>query len=516
MTAHNINAPEESSRKIPLGESVVIMKGINKAFSGTPVLKDVDFEVHGGEVHALVGGNGAGKSTLMKILQGVHQKDSGSISIAGNVVELSGIDDARRAGLGMVFQEFSLVSTLTVAQNIYLGDEKVGKGGMLQDKTMIAGARAVLDRMGVDLDPEREVGELSTGYWQLTEIAKALHQDARVLIMDEPTASLSRKESEILFSLIERLKSQGVAIIYISHRMDEIHAISDRITILRDGRRLLTDSLDDVAPEDIVHGISGTITESDMGRPAHNAAIGDVVLEVKNVRCEGVEDVTFHVRKGEVVGLAGFMGSGRTEIAQCLFGIRPATSGTIEVNGRLKAIKSPTDAMDAGIALVPEDRREQGLVLDHSVRDNLLLTLLPSVRKAGLLRKSTIRSRSAGMVERFDVKVADPDKPVSILSGGNQQKVVLAKWIARDADILILDEPTAGVDIGTKQQIIATVRDLAEQGKSVIFISSEFPELIAASDRFILMRKGAVIDELSADQVSDEESLQLVLNGAAK
>lgn len=495
---------------------VVQMDGINKSFSGVPVLQDVDFEVSAGEVHALAGGNGAGKSTLMKILQGVYSKDAGTIRVGGQVREFRTIDDAKDAGIGMVFQEFSLIPTMTVAQNIHIGDEITGKAGLLDEKTMLDNSREVLSRMGVTLDPRREISDLSTGYWQLTEIAKALHRDARVLIMDEPTASLSRTESEMLFELIGRLRDQGVAIIYISHRMEEVYRIADRITILRNGSRLRTDRLTEITPQEIVAGIVGKEMVLDAER-GQDRPVGDVLLSVEDLSSdEGLEDVTFTLRAGEVLGLAGLMGSGRSELARCLFGVDRATHGTISLAGREMTIGSPPEAMEAGIALIPEDRREQGLVLDHSVRENLVLTLLTEVRKGRLLSRDKSIALSDDLIERFRVKASVPDAPVRLLSGGNQQKVVIAKWLGRDPQILIMDEPTAGVDIGTKTEIVGMVRQLAAEGKGVIFISSEFPEMLASCDRFLLMKHGTVVGELAREEVADEEALQLAIQGAGQ
>lgn len=494
---------------------VVQMVGINKSFSGVPVLQDVDFEVTAGEVHALAGGNGAGKSTLMKILQGVYTKDSGTIVVGGEVRDFKTIDDAKNAGIGMVFQEFSLVPTMSVAQNIYLGDEITGAGHLLDEPRMLKGAKEVLGRMGVDLDPKREIGDLSTGHWQLTEIAKALHRDARVLIMDEPTASLSRQESELLFELISRLREQGVAIIYISHRMEEVYRIADRITILRNGRRLRTDALVDITPQEIVAGIVGKEMAIESGAAAQSSPLGEELLSVQELASDnGLEGVTFSLRAGEVVGLAGLMGSGRSEVARCLFGIDRATGGTITLDGTVVEIDSPTEAMAAGIALIPEDRREQGLILDHSVRENVVLTLLTEVRRGRLLSDEKSRRLSDALIAKFQVKASAPQREVRLLSGGNQQKVVIAKWLGRDPTILIMDEPTAGVDIGTKTEIVQMIRGLAADGKGVILISSEFPEMLAACDRFVLVKDGTTIGELRRDDVANEEALQLAIQGA--
>jgi len=495
-------------------ELAIRMTGIKKSFDGVVVLKGVDFEVARGEIHALAGGNGAGKSTLMKILQGVYTKDAGQIEINGRGVDLTSIHAAKAAGIGMVFQEFSLVPSLTVAQNIYLTTEPLSRG-LIDDREAVRQARKVFGDMGVEVDPRARVSELSTAYWQLTEIAKALAQDAQVLIMDEPTASLARHETQALFELIDRLKARGIAIVYISHRMDEVYRIADRITILRDGNRLLTDRLVDITPAQIVEGIVGKKMGAEMAyRERGRETFGEVLLEAKNLNAPPrVNDVSFALRAGEILGLAGLMGSGRTELARVLFGIDAPRSGEITIRGRRVHLSSPERAISSGLALIPEDRREQGLVLDHSVRENLLLPLLEKVQNGILLSKAKSRALSDDLIKRFAVKVAHPDRAVRLLSGGNQQKVVLAKWLGTDPDVLILDEPTAGVDIGTKSEILEMIRELANAGKGVIVISSEYPELLAVSDRIIILRDGAVAAEVPRSEIADEEALQLAVQG---
>ena len=495
--------------------NAVQMLGVHKSFDTTAVLVDVDFEVERGEVHALAGGNGAGKSTLMKILQGVHSMDSGSILVQGQPVDIGSIQEARAAGIGMVFQEFSLVPSLTVAQNIFLAAEPLGRGRLINDREAVRKSREVFAEMEVDVDPRAVVADLGTAFWQLTEIAKALAQDARVLIMDEPTASLARHETEALFDLVERLKARGISIIYISHRMDEVYRIADRITILRDGRRLLTEKLADVTPEQIVEGIVGKKIEGQLSY-RHRGHDTDVppLLDARHLHAGArVRDVSFTLRPGEILGLAGLMGSGRTELARALFGIDKLDSGEIHLRGERISLSSPRQAISEGFALIPEDRRAQGLVLDHSVRDNLLLPLLDRTRKGGLLSAKVGKRISSELIDRFAVKVANPNRPVRLLSGGNQQKVVLAKWLGTEPEVLILDEPTAGVDIGTKSEILDMIRGLADAGKAVIVISSEYPELLAVSDRILVLRDGTVVEDLSRSDIEDEEALQLAVQG---
>jgi len=402
------------------------MVGIHKAFDGVQVLDDVDFEVLPGEVHALAGGNGAGKSTLMKILQGVYSFDAGTIDVAGRAVSFASIHDAKRAGIGMVFQEFSLVSTLTVAQNIFLNAEP-RKAGLIDDRAMVERAREIFERMQIHVDPERSLETLSTAYWQLTEIAKALSEDARVLIMDEPTASLARHEAQALFDLIGRLKDQGIAVIYISHRMEEVYAIADRITILRNGKRLLTQRLTDITPAQIVEGIVGKEVELADNAGQSNTD-GPVVLRAAGLAsASGIHDVDLVLRAGQVVGLAGLMGSGRSELARALYGVDRITAGTLSVDGRAVSLASPADALRHGICLIPEDRRLQGLILDHSVAGNLVLPHLGDLRAGPFVDDKAASELANTLIDEFAIKVADPDASARLLSGGNQQKSVLAQ-----------------------------------------------------------------------------------------
>jgi len=456
------------------------MRGIEKSFGTNPVLKNVDFSVTVGEVHALAGENGAGKSTLMKILQGVYQKDAGEILVSGQVTEIEDTFAAKRAGIGMVFQEFSLIPSLTVAQNIFLTNEPT-KFGLIDDAKAKALALGIFKEMEVEVDPSRTVESMPTALWQLTEIAKALAQNAKVLIMDEPTASLAKHEAEGLFALIERLKAKGIAIVYISHRMDEIYRIADRITVLRDGSRVLTESLKKVSPEQIVEAIVGRKSAAHLVHKSRADKISSkIALDVKNLSSgPKLQNVSLQLRRGEILGLAGLMGSGRTELVNTLFGILKPTSGTISINGKLVDISSPKRAIDNRIALVPEDRRSQGLVLDHPVTENLTLPLLDDLKSSGLLSKKKIAVKSKEIIDQFDIKLAHPSIRVGSLSGGNQQKVVIGKWLGTNPEILLMDEPTAGVDIGTKSEILDLVRRIADSGKSVILVSSELPELLS-------------------------------------
>jgi ribose transport system ATP-binding protein len=491
------------------------MRNISKAFAGVTVLDDVGFELLPGEVHALAGENGAGKSTLMKILQGVYTADEGEIVVHGTPTKITDAVAAREASIGMVFQEFSLISSLTVAQNVFLTTEPVGRFGLINDRDARRRTAKVFLDMGVDIDPALVQSSLSTAYWQLTEIAKALAQNARILIMDEPTATLAKHETEALFDLIARLKGRGISIIYISHRMDEIYRIADRITVLRDGRKVMTSALKEVSPSQIVEAIVGRkIADKLEWRERDSASDRTPVLVAKGLTGGArIRDISFSLHKGEILGLAGLMGSGRTELLQALFGIDRLSAGTISINGREVSIRSPRQAIHHGIALIPEDRREQGLVLDHSVRDNLVLPLLDRVRSRGLIRAGRVGALVKELIASFSIKVADPAMAVQKLSGGNQQKVVIAKWLGTHPSVLMMDEPTAGVDIGTKGEILDMVRSIADEGKSVILVSSELPELLAVSDRILIMRNGEIINDLPRSEIPSEEFLQLAIQG---
>ncbi|WP_180954530.1 sugar ABC transporter ATP-binding protein [Bacillus sp. V5-8f] len=496
-------------------QPILEMKNISKAFNGITVLDSVDFSVKKGEVHALMGGNGAGKSTLMKTLTGVYQADGGEIFIEGKKVEINNMQDARDNYISMIFQEFSLIPTLTVAENIYLTRESKNSLGLLNDKEGIKKTRVLLEELEVDINPNDVVQDLGVGYWQMTEIAKALSQEAKILIMDEPSSSLTKKETEVLFSFIEKLKRKGISIIYISHRMDEIFEVCDRITILRDGKNAVTENIKDISMDTVVQHIVGAEMDKafewvERSYPADSKPI----LKVNNlVSGTKVNGVSFTLQPGEILGFAGLMGSGRSEIARAIFGIDSMDSGDIEINGVKRTIKNPEDAVKAGLALIPEDRRMQGLVLEHSVKDNMILPILSKVKKGLFVDERKANELSNQLVQKLKIKTDNIFKTAGLLSGGNQQKIVLAKWLANDPEVLILDEPTIGVDIGAKTEILDIVRELADSGKAVIVISSELPELLAVSDRVIVLHEGKVVKELKRREINSEEELQHAIQG---
>ena len=494
--------------------TILDMRGVDKAFNGIPVLKRAAFSLRRGEIHALMGGNGAGKSTLMKILTGVYTKDAGTVAIEGQAVEFATPGDAERHGVAMIFQEFSLVPTLTVAQNIFLKREpRAGGGAFLNDAEAVRRARAILADLGEDIDPRTPVEQLSVGMCQIVEIAKALSKNARILVMDEPTASLSESETSALFRLVAKLKASGISIVYISHRMAEIFAICDRVTVMRDGENVLTDDCVALTMDQLVEAMLGQSAGASLHwRPRDHAIGTDPVLQVENLGLPGhFTGVSFAIRSGEIVGLAGLMGSGRTEIAESIFGIRHPTHGHVRMNG--VTIGTNRQAIDAGIGLVPENRRTQGLVLDHTLRDNVMLPNLARFTQ-GLLVNDAAGTRAANtFIASLKIKTDGPGKIARLLSGGNQQKIVLAKWLARQPKLLILDEPTIGVDIGAKSDIVEIVRRLAAEGAAILVISSEFEELLALSDRLLVIHDGRLVKSLDRRDIESEEVLHHAVQG---
>ena len=484
----------------------VRLSGVSKRFGGVSALDDVSLEVHVGEIHALLGENGAGKSTILKILNGVHAPSAGEIEVLGRRLGEHTPLEARRAGIGMIFQEMSLVPTLTVAQNIFLNNERMDARGFIDDRSAERRARDLFAALGVQIDPKSLVSSLSAGQRQLTEIVKAISRDARVLILDEPTTALSGGEVEKLFAFLRKLKGEGVAIIYVSHRMDEITRIADRATILRDGRHVVTAPMSELTLDRIIEHIVGRRSRgfSDVKRAA--VARGETLLELRGVSGPRKPvDVNLTLYAGEVVGVAGLLGSGRSALARVLFGIDPKREGEILVRGAPVAIGSPGDAIALGIALVPEDRLRQGLILDHSVESNASLTILD--RLASWMFLSTAGSREAAdrQIAGLRIKTASREAPVRTLSGGNQQKVAIGKWLNEEPDIFVLDEPTGGVDIGSKAEIIALVRDLAAHGKAVLVISSELSELLTAADRIVVMADGRIVQEAPREAFDDPD-----------
>lgn len=478
------------------------MKGINKSFGSNQVLKDAGFLLKDGEVHALMGENGAGKSTLMKILTGVYTKDSGKVIVDGEEVSYKTPQEAEKAGIVFIYQEINALFDLTVEENMFMGKEITKKFGVCDKKAMREKAKEVMDKVGVSIPVDAVMSDLSVGQQQMIEICKALMVDAKVIIMDEPTAALTESETEGLFKVINQLRKKGVSIVYISHRMEEIFALCDRITILRDGQYIDTKEIKDLTMDDVVQMMIGR--EIGERFPKRTSKIGDVVLKVEGLTSGKLfHDVDFEVRAGEVLGVAGLMGAGRTEIMQAIFGNLKKDSGKIYIDGEEVSIKNPRQAIKAGIGFVTEDRKTEGLLLEKSIAENIEIANLGKVSKGGVLRKEKQDEIVKKGIDEFRVKCFGPWHECNNLSGGNQQKVVLAKWVYTDPKILILDEPTRGVDIGAKKEIYDVINELAAKGVAVIMVSSELPEVLGMSDRIMVIREGEVrgiIDGKEADQ----------------
>lgn len=485
----------------------VNMVGVSKSFGGVRALDNVDLQVAHGSIHALLGENGAGKSTILKILRGVQPPDSGRIEIDGKLLEEYSPEASRSAGVAMIFQEMSLIPTLTVAQNIYLIREFRDSMGMIDDARAVSEAAKWFERLGVDIDPRLPVSALSAGQRQLTEIVKATSQDARVLILDEPSTALSDHEVEKLFDFLVRLKAEGVAIIYVSHRMDEIFRIADTATVLRDGRKVITTPLAGMSMETLIEHIVGRRSRGLSDVQRHASVRGEALLELRGVSgARKPVNVDLVVHRGEVVGVAGLLGSGRSALARLVSGVDPAVSGEILVSGKPVKIRNPRDAIAAGIALVPEDRLRQGVVLHQSVASNICLPSLDRLSKYSWMSGSRSKKMVEEQITNVRIKTASPDAAVRTLSGGNAQKVVLAKWLAAGPDLLILDEPTSGIDIGSKSEIVALIRELARQGKAILLISSELSELLSAADRVVVMHDGRVARNSPREDFDPDES----------
>lgn len=488
------------------------MRGINKAFGGNAVLKDAGFVLDHGEIHALMGENGAGKSTLMKILTGVYTRDAGTVIVDGQEVHYNNLQEAEKAGIVFIHQELNVMFDLTVEENMFMGKEIKNAFGICNSKAMQAEVRKVLERLGVDIDPGKRMNELSIGQQQMIEIAKALMLDAKVIIMDEPTTALTTKETEVLFKVVRGLREKGVSIVYISHRMEEIFELCDRITVLRDGSYIGTEKVADLTMNDVVKMMIGR--EIGERYPLRNTEIGDVIFEVKNLSCGDVfHDVNFQVRAGEVLGVSGLMGAGRTEIMQAIFGNMPNVSGTILLNGKEIKNKTPEQAKKNGIGFITEDRKVQGLLLEDSILKNISIANLDKISNNGILSKKAEEDLIRRGIEELHIKCFGPEHACINLSGGNQQKVVFAKWIYTEPKVLILDEPTKGVDIGAKKEIYNIINDLAAKGVAIIMVSSELPEVLGMSDRIMVVREGEVRGILKRDEADQEKIMTLATGG---
>ncbi|MDO4976600.1 MAG: sugar ABC transporter ATP-binding protein [Eubacteriales bacterium] len=488
------------------------MTGIDKSFGSNQVLKQAGFFLRDGEVHALMGENGAGKSTLMKILTGVYTRDAGIVKVDGQEVHYRNPQEAEAAGIVFIYQELNVMFDLTVEENLFMGKEITKGFGICDRKAMRAKAKEVMDRMGVNIPVDAKMSDLSVGQQQMIEICKALMVDAKVIIMDEPTAALTQTETAALFDVIQSLRKRGVSMVYISHRMEEIFELCDRITILRDGSYIDTCEIKDITMDDVVKMMIGR--EIGERYPARDVTIGDTVIEVKDLTKNGVfHDASFSVGAGEVLGVSGLMGAGRTEIMQAIFGAVPADSGEIIIEGKPVKIRKPLDAMKAGIGFITEDRKVEGLMLEKTIRENIDLANLGKISGSGVISKAKEKALVKKGIDEFKIRCFGPEHECGNLSGGNQQKVVLAKWIYTDPKILILDEPTRGVDIGAKKEIYNVINELAAQGVAVIMVSSELPEILGMSDRVMVVREGEVRGILNIEDADQEKIMTLATGG---
>lgn len=494
---------------------IVEMSGIHKSFSSVQVLKDAAFSLKPGEIHALMGENGAGKSTLMKILTGVYKADAGTVKVKGRQVAFANPTEAEQSGVAIIHQELNIIPKLTVAENMFLGRQLAyGKTGILRDKEMKRRTREYLQRLHVDLDPDATADTLSIGQQQMVEIAKALSKHAEVLIMDEPTAALTDREIEALFGIMDQLRSEGVGIVYISHRMEEIFRMCDRISVLRDGSFLGTEQIAQTNVDRIVQLMVGREIGDRYPERSHSPG-------GERLRVEGLGDgkklqkISFSVRAGEIVGIAGLMGAGRTEMMRLLFGADKKKTGKIVIDGQEARITDPASAIQAGVVLVTEDRKHQGLILDMSVRENLAITNYEQIARSGVISSAKENELADHIIKRFNIRARDAEQVVKSLSGGNQQKIAIGKWLGRLPKVLILDEPTRGVDVGAKKEIYSMMNELSEQGVAILMVSSDLPEVLGVSDRVLVVHEGRISAQLDKEQMTQETIMHAATGGGS-
>ena len=488
------------------------MENIWKSFGTNSVLEGVDVDIKPATVHALMGENGAGKSTLMNILTGLHKKDKGKIFVDGKEINYTNINESEDDGIYFIHQEINDYPEMTVLQNIFVANEITTKLGFLDNQKMKEKAESVFKTLGIDISLDSKIKDLSVGQRQLIEIAKVLMKDAKFIVMDEPSASLMTEEIERLFKIIKDLKAKGVTVVYISHRMEEIFEICDYITVMRDGKSVDTKAVPESNYDEVVRKMVGReITDY---YPEKTNEIKDTIFEAKNLESNGVfKNINFHVREGEILGFSGLMGSGRTEIMRAVFGLDPLDSGEIILKGEKLNIKGPKDSISKGIGFITEDRKDEGLILDESINDNIILPVISQFAKNHIINDSEVHDLVDMLVNRLKIKSESRNDPASSLSGGNQQKVVLAKWITISPQVLILDEPTRGVDVGAKREIYTLINELAEKGVAIIVVSSDLPELLGISDRIMVVHEGKITGELSREEATQEKIMTYATGG---
>jgi ribose transport system ATP-binding protein len=492
---------------------ILQMTGINKDFSGVQVLQDINFELKKGEVHAIVGQNGAGKSVLMKILNGVYIRSSGKILLDGKEVHFTNPQDARKKGIGMIYQEFSLIPTMNIARNIFLNREPK-KGGLIDDAFMLNSARAILEDLGVDLNPKLLVRDISVSHKQLVEIGKVVSEDRKIIIMDEPTASLARGEIGILNKVIKRLKDKGISIIYISHHLNEIFEICDRVTVLRDGKKIITENVSDIDLSRLIEAMLGKKLQRIIYETKYKIdRTSEPTMELKGLDLGGKEKISLKMWPGEVLGLAGLLGAGQERIVKSIFGLLPKLEKELSLNGKKLNIKKPEDSPKHKITMVPEERQAQGLVIENTIKFNITMSIFDKLRRGMLINDTKANNIAKKFVEDLNIITNSIFKKVKLLSGGNQQKVVISKNLAADPDIMILNDPNFGVDVGSKQEILQLIRRFADSGKCAILISSEFEELAQVCDRILVLKDGSIINEIirgSGVEITEESLLHAV------
>lgn len=495
---------------------MLVAKNISKRFGGVIALSNISLELHPGKVNAIIGENGAGKSTLMKIFSGVHTQYEGEIFYNDKPVKFSNTREAEEAGIAIIHQELNLVPYLSIAENIFLGREITNSWGILDKKQMHEETKQLLARLNLSINPDTKIAELKVGQQQLVEIARALYSNASVIIMDEPTSAISDKEVDNLFSITRQLRSEGKTIVYISHKLKELFTIADRYIVLRDGSTIDSGNMNDISQDELIRKMTGR--KLGMEKSGKSSDKGEELLSVKNISLRHpvlritniLSDISFTLHKGEILGIYGLMGAGRTELMETIFGLHPkSASGEIRVNGNIQHIKSPTDAIRTGIALVPEDRKLQGLILNQTIRSNISITILHKIQQWGMMLNSKKeRELTNNYISQLSIKTSSGNNPAKNLSGGNQQKIVLAKWLATHPKILLLDEPTRGIDINAKTEIYKLMKSLATQGMGIIMVSSELPEILAVSDRVLVMCEGELTASIPIEQATEAEILK--------